>query len=142
MKYRRFYFGCVLVTLLQALLIGGLVWFNKLSYKLGGVNHHVAYRKRQYNQSIFTPTQVLWMKIALGVLALALILALLWLLWKRSTPGGMLLCGLSALWCAILFWELTSPAFQAIRIYPYAVLGTAVLLALELFLLLLWRVTR
>ena len=134
--------GCGLVTLLQALLIGGLVWFNRLAYRRGGVNHHVAYRKRQYNESIFTPTHVLWMKIALGVLALALVLALLWLLWKRSARGGALLCGLSALWCVILLWELTSPAFLAIRIYPYAVLGTAVLLALELLLLLLWRLTR
>lgn len=142
MKTRIFAAGFALVTLLQLVLIAGLVWFDKLAYQRAGVNHHVAYRKRQYNQTIFTESNVTVMKIALALLIAALVALMLWLLWKRAGKAGALLCGLSTLWAAVLIWELTAERFLAVRIYPYAVLGTAVGLALELLLLILWRAAR
>lgn len=142
MKKRVFGVCCALISLLQIALAAGLVWFNQLAYRRGGVNHHVAFRKRQYNQTVFTEDNVLVMKIVLAVLIAALAALLIWLLWKRAAKGGAAICGLSILWAGVLVWELSAETFKAIRIYPYAVLGTAVGLALELLLLLLWRAAR
>ena len=136
-----FWAGCALITLLQAARAGGLKWFDGLAYKRGGVNHHVAYRKRQYNQTIFTEENVAAMKIALGIFVAVMVALLLWLLWKRA-GGGALICGLSALWAVVLLWQLTSESFKAVRIYPYAILGAVIALGLELVRLILWAATR
>ena len=138
MKQRVFAACCGLIALAQAGLIAGLVWFERLAYYRAGVNHHVAFRKRQYNQTLFTEANVALMRIALIALLAALTALLLFLLWRRASRLGPALCALSLVWTAALLWGLTSPAFQAIRIYPYAMLGLTVGLALWLALLALW----
>ena len=132
MRRRGFLVGCVLMALLQAGLVAGLIWFEDLSYWRAGVNHHVAYRKWQYNESVFTQENVTAMCVVLAALILALALLLVWLAWRRSARGCVLLCGWNILWAGVLIWELTSATYQAVRTFPYAVLGTAVGMGLSL----------
>lgn len=121
------------VSALQIALAAGAVALSRLAYTRGGVNHHVAYRKRQYNAVIFTPGKVLLMQLALVILAGLLV----WLLVRavrRPAAESAVLAGLCLALDAALIFELTAPAFRAVTIYPYAVLVTAVIFLLELIL--------
>lgn len=129
------------VSALQIALAAGAAALSRLAYTRGGVNHHVAYRKRQYNALIFTPGKVLLMQIALvalaGLLAWLLIRAV-----RRRAAESAVLAGFCIALDAALIFELTAPAFRAVSIYPYAVLVTAVIFLLELILAALRRAVR
>lgn len=141
MKKPVFYAIWGVVTALQIALVTGAVILSRLAYTRGGVNHHVAFRKRQYNALIFTPGNVLIMQIVLAVVAVGMA----WLLIRAIRRGGgvkILLAGLCILLDGALIFELASPAFRAIPIYPYAVLVTAVMFALELLVLICRRAVK
>lgn len=118
------------VSALQIALITGAVVLSRLAYARGGVNHHVAYRKRQYNALIFTPGNMLLMQAVLILLALLLAWLLICAIRRREGEHAVLR-GTCLVLDAVLFFELTAPVFQSIAIYPYAVLVTVVLFLLE-----------
>lgn len=131
MKRPVFYAIWGAVSALQLALVTGGVFLSRLAYARGGVNHHVAYRKRQYNALLFTPGKVWLMRAALILLAVALV----WLLIRaarRRAGQSAVLWGLCAALDGVLLYELTAPGFLSIAIYPYAVLITAVIFLLEL----------
>lgn len=129
------------VSALQLLLAAGAVILNRLAYRRGGVNHHVAYRKRQYNELVFTEKNIFLMQAVLILLSMLL----LWLLvralrQKRGERTALAACCL--LLAGVLLFELTAPDFRAVAIYPYAVLITVVIFALEFVLLMLQSTVR
>lgn len=131
MKRRVFYGVWAVVTLLQAALAAGGWVLARLAYEKAGVNHHVAYRKRQYNELLFSGTPL----ILLQIIAAVLVVVLLLLLVRAIRRGGgvravLALESLAAAGVVLAF--LAVPALKAIRIYPYAVLITVLILALAL----------
>ena len=76
MKRRVFYGIWAVVTLLQAALVAGGWVLARLAYWKAGVNHHVAFRKRQYNQLLFSGTPLLLLQIAAAVLVVVLLVML------------------------------------------------------------------
>lgn len=127
------------VSFLQIALIGGAVILSRLAYTRGGVNHHVIYRKRQYNALIFTPDKVLLMQAVLILLAVLLVWLLIRAVRSRERESAVLRC-FCIIMDVILLYELSSPVFRSIVIYPYAVLITVVILLLEVMLAALKKV--
>lgn len=131
MRRRVFYGVWAVVTLLQAALAAGGWVLGRLAYEKAGVNHHVAYRKRQYNELLFSGGKLLLLQIAAAVLAVVLLLLLVRALRRGGGVRAVLaLESLAAAGAVLAF--LTVPALKAMRIYPYAVLITVLILALAL----------
>lgn len=131
MKRRVFYGIWAVVTLLQAALVAGGWVLARLAYQKAGVNHHVAFRKRQYNQLLFSGTPLLLLQIAAAVLAVVLLVLLVRAI--RRGGGFRIVLALESLAAAgAVLAYLTVPALKAVRIYPYAVLIAALILALAL----------
>ncbi len=131
MKRRVFYGVWAVVTLLQAALAAGGWVLARLAYEKAGVNHHVAYRKRQYNELLFSGGKLLLLQIAAAVLVVLLLLLLVRALRRGGGVQAVLaLESLAAAGAVLAF--LTVPALKAIRIYPYAVLIAALILVLSL----------
>lgn len=131
MKRRVFYRIWALVTLLQAACIAGGFVLARLAYARAGVNHHVAFRKRQYNELVFHGAPLL----ALQILAVVLTVVLLVLLVRALRRGGgfravLALESLAAAGMVLAY--LTVPALKSVGIYPYAVLLAAIVLILAL----------
>lgn len=131
---RRVFYGIwAVVTLLQAALVAGGWVLARLAYQKAGVNHHVAFRKRQYNALLFSGGTLLALQIAAAVLAIVLLVLLIRALRRRR--GVFCLLALESLAAAgAVLALLTVPALKAVRIYPYAVLIGAVILLLALLL--------
>lgn len=131
MKRRVFYGIWAVVTLLQAALVAGGWVLARLAYWKAGVNHHVAFRKRQYNQLLFSGTPLLLLQIAAAVLAVILLVLLVRAIRRRG--GFRAVLALESLAAAgMVLAYLTAPALKAVRIYPYAVLIASLILLLAL----------
>lgn len=141
MKKPVFYGLWGFVTLLQAALLVGARVLAYVTWKRGGVNHHVAYRKRQYNTLIFTPDKVLVMQIALLVL-LVVLLVLLVKQVRRKGGIGVVVGGESCIATLALLAGLSLPGIKAVRIYPYLMLILALVLVLALLIQGLWNMTQ
>lgn len=131
MKRRVFYGIWAVVTLLQAALVAGGWVLARLAYQKAGVNHHVAFRKRQYNQLLFSGTPLLLLQIAAAVLAVVLLVLLVRAI-RRGGEVRIVLALESLAAAGAVLAYLTVPALKAVRIYPYAVLIAALILALAL----------
>ena len=131
MRRQVFYGIWAVVTLLQAALVAGGWVLARLAYEKAGVNHHVAFRKRQYNQLLFTGTPLLLLQIAAAVLAVILLVLLVLAIRRRG--GFRAVLALESLAAAgMVLAYLTAPALKAVRIYPYAVLIASLILLLAL----------
>ena len=120
-----------MVTLLQAALAAGGWVLGRLAYRKAGVNHHVAFRKRQYDQLLFHGAPLLLLQIAAAALAVLLLALLVRAIRRRGGFRAVLALESLAAAGAVLAY-LTVPALKAVRIYPYAVLIAALILALAL----------
>lgn len=120
-----------MVTLLQAALAAGGWVLGRLAYQKAGVNHHVAFRKRQYDQLLFHGAPLLLLQIAAAALAVLLLALLVRAIRRRGGFRAVLALESLAAAGAVLAY-LTVPALKAVRIYPYAVLIAALILALAL----------
>ena len=120
-----------MVTLLQAALAAGGWVLGRLAYQKAGVNHHVAFRKRQYDQLLFHGAPLLLLQIAAAALAVLLLALLVRTIRRRGGFRAVLALESLAAAGAVLAY-LTVPALKAVRIYPYAVLIAALILALAL----------
>lgn len=129
---RRVFYGLwAVITLLQAALVAGGGVLGRLAYEKAGVNHHVAFRKRQYNALLFSGAPLLLLQLAAAALAVVLLVLLVRAIRRRGGFRAVLaLESLAAAGAALAF--LTLPALKEVRIYPYAVLITALILALAL----------
>ena len=131
MRRRVFYGSWAVVTLLQAALAAGGWVLGRLAYQKAGVNHHVAFRKRQYDQLLFHGAPLLLLQIAAAALAVLLLALLVRAIRRRGGFRAVLALESLAAAGAVLAY-LTVPALKAVRIYPYAVLIAALILALAL----------
>lgn len=131
MRRRVFYGIWAAITLLQAALVAGGWVLARLAYQKAGVNHHVAFRKRQYNTLIFSGGKLLALQIVAAVLVVVLLVILVRAIRRR---GGFrcLLALESVVAAGAVLAFLTVPALKAVRIYPYAVLIAGVILLLAL----------
>ena len=131
---RRVFYGIwAVITLLQAALIAGGWVLARLAYQKAGVNHHVIFRKRQYNAIIFSGGKLLALQIAAAVLTIVLLVLLVRAI--RRKGGFYCLLNLESLAAAgVVLALLTVPALKAVQIYPYAVLIAAGILLLALLL--------
>lgn len=103
----------------------------RLAYQKAGVNHHVAFRKRQYNTLLFSGGKLLTLQVIAAVLVVLLLVLLIHALRRRGGFRCLLALESVAAAGAVLAF-LTVPALKAVRIYPYAVLLAAVILLLAL----------
>lgn len=141
MKKSVFYGLWGLISVLQVGLLVGMGVLSKLAKKKAGVNHHVAFRKRQYQTLLFTPQKVLLMQIVLAVLVVILVLLLI-RCWQKEQRLGVVLYIETLLICIALFSALTLPVIRAVQIYPYLILGITIILLLSLLNVFLMRITR
>ena len=131
MKRRVFYGIWAVVTLLQAALVAGGWVLARLAYWKATWWLTPAFRKRQYNQLLFTGTPLLLLQIAAAVLAVVLLVLLVRVIRRRG--GFRAVLALESLAAAgMVLAYLTAPALKAVRIYPYAVLIASLILLLAL----------
>ena len=137
MKNKPFYFLWGAVTLLQLCLLAAIRILSIFAYRSGGVSHHVSFRKRQYNASLFTETNVTVMLILLSILLVVLIFLLVRSIsGKRRIWTALTLEGL--LFAAVLFLSLLLPPIKVLKVYPYLMLALFLCTLLSLLLILIY----
>ena len=106
-----------LTLFLQMAGVIALFVAEKLTHKKAGVNHHLYYRRAQFNSTVLTQDRIL---VLTGVLLIA-IAALLFLLWKRRGMGKLLKvsCVLETGWLAITLAACHMNFFRSTYVYPY-----------------------
>lgn len=99
-----------------------------LTHKKAGVNHHLYYRRAQFNSRILTENRILILTVVL-VIAIA---ALCYLLWKKRSSGILLIvsCALGVLWMAVTVAAFYMDFFRSSYAYPYMMAAFALCILL------------
>lgn len=130
MKKKIFTGIYILFLVVQTVLMLGMVYLQKLTHKKAGVNHHLYYRRAQFNNTILTPEVIQRLTVAFFVL---IILVIFLLIKNRCKYGlfGKVSGVLLILWMGVTVSAFYLQVFRDLYIYPYlmAAFGVSVLLA-------------
>ena len=115
---KRFYkilYG--ILIFLQVAAVTALFVAEDLTHKKAGVNHHLYYRRAQFNSNVLTQERIL----ILTVLLVVAIIALCFLLWKKKNTGKLFgfSCVLEILWIAVTVAACYMDFFRSSYVYPY-----------------------
>ena len=129
----KFLYGFLLF--LQAAAVIALFVAEDLTHKKAGVNHHLYYRRAQFNSTVLTEDRI----VILTVLLVAAIAVLCFFLWKKKNSGVLLKvsCVLEILWMAVTVAACHMDLFRSSYVYPYmmAVFVACILLtSLQIFI--------
>lgn len=122
---------------LQVAAVTALFVAEDLTHKKAGVNHHLYYRRAQFNSSVLTQERILILTV---VLILAII-ALGFFLWKKKDTGKMrqVSCVLEILWMAITLAACYMDFFRSSYVYPYMMAVFALCICLTFVQILISR---
>lgn len=121
------------VKLIQISLMIGMIVLQNLTHKSAGVNHHLYYKKVQYNSKYFTDINVLSTKIII----ILLIIFILMLLFKNINKLNKLQkieTGLIMLWLLLILITFSLSYFNKLLVYPYLLLAEFISLSLEVII--------
>lgn len=142
MKRKAKLIGYGVTVVLRAALLIGMAVLSDLGYRRGGVNHHLAYRKRQFNAVYFTPQNITLAQIAIWVLCLVFFL----LYWRKARPlQGTFprVLHIDFLLSTALFSAtLSLTPFREMLIYPYLNFATLACYLISLILLVIFYLRR
>lgn len=132
-KINKILYGFLLF--LQAAAVIALFVAEDLTHKKAGVNHHLYYRRAQFNSTVLTEDRILILTIVL-VIAIAV---LCFFLWKKKNGGVLLMvsCVMEILWMVVTVAACHMDLFRSSYVYPYmmAVFAVCVLLtSLQIFI--------
>lgn len=107
----------------------------ELTHKKAGVNHHLYYRRAQFNSRVLTENRILILTVVL-VIAIA---ALCWFLWRKSSSGILMKmsCVLGILWIAVTLASFYMDFFRSFYSYPYMMAAFALCILLSVIQTLL-----
>ena len=135
-KINKILYGFLLF--LQAAAVIALFVAEDLTHKKAGVNHHLYYRRAQFNSTVLTEDRIL----ILTVMLVTAIAALCFFLWKKRKGGTLLKvsCVLEILWMAVTVAACHMDLFRSSYVYPYmmAVFAVCILLTI-LQILVSWQ---
>lgn len=118
------------LSVVQAGMIIALAVVQRLTHKKAGVNHHLYYRRSQFNNRILTPEVI---RVLTVVLVVLLIVLLVHLIRRRicSSHWEKVFCILAGGWLAVTVSAFYLSVFRDLYSYPYlmAVLAACDLLA-------------
>ena len=102
---------------LQAAAVIALFVAEDLTHKKAGVNHHLYYRRAQFNSTVLTEDRIVVLTVVL-VIAIAV---LCFFLWKKRNSGTLLKisCVLEILWMAVTLAACYMDFFRSSYVYPY-----------------------
>jgi hypothetical protein len=126
-----------LVKLIQVSLMIGMIVLQNLTHKSAGVNHHLYYKKVQYNSKYFTDINVLSTKIIIILLMIFILIFLfkninkLNKLQKNETV-------LIILWLLLILITFSLSYFSKLLVYPYLLFTEFISLSLEFIIWLIF----
>ena len=125
-----------ILLFLQAAVVVALFVAEDLTHKKAGVNHHLYYRRAQFNNNVLTEERI----VILSVLLVIAIGALGFFLWKRRGASKALKGSfvLEILWMAVALVACHMEFFRSSYVYPYMMAAFAfciVLSAIQILLL-------
>lgn len=123
-------FAYNLVKLIQIALMAIMVILQKLTHKSAGVNHHLYYRKVQYNSKYFIDSNVLSVKIIL-ILLFVFVLIFLFRNIKKIRKLQKVELVLILLWLILIIATLSLNYFNKLLVYPYLIFAEFISLSLE-----------
>ncbi len=125
-----------LLTLAQLALIGGAFWLHRLSFRRGGLNHHLGFMKRKVEKLYLT--DAVTAALTASALALALFLLLRGVRALRAQGGWSALSFVAGASLALAFAVvLHLPALRALPAWPVFLGVSAGAFGLQAFKLLL-----
>lgn len=127
-----FYF---LVKLIQFALMTGMIVLQNLTHKSAGVNHHLYYKKVQYNSKYFTDINVFSAKIII-IMLLIFILFFLFKNIKNINKIKKIEICLILLWLIIIIITFSLNCFNNLLVFPYLLLSEFISLMLEVLIYL------
>lgn len=134
-KSSKILYGILLF--LQAAAVGALFVAEDLTHKKAGVNHHLYYRRAQFNSSVLTQERIVILTVVL-VIAIG---ALCFLLWKKKGAGMpfRFACGMEILWMAVAVAACYMDFFRSSYVYPYMMAVFALCILLSALQILIFR---
>lgn len=114
-KLKKVLYGIVLF--LQTAAVIALFVAEDLTHKKAGVNHHLYYRRAQFNSTVLTENRIL---ILTAVLIIA-IAVLFFFLRKKKSSGTLLKvsCVMEIMWMAVTLAACYMDFFRRCYVYPY-----------------------
>ena len=119
------------VKLIQIALITGMVVLQNLTHKSAGVNHHLYYRKAQYNLKYFNDINVMIAKVIL-ILLIIFILIYLFKNMNKISKMKKIEIGLIILWLILIMTTFSLSYFNKLLVYPYLLFAEFISLSLEI----------
>lgn len=117
-----------LMTALQIILIIGGYILNDLSRTKAGVNHHVVFRKRQYQQTILSES----MMNLYTMLLLVLLIAMVFYILRKRQKSAVIAMSLLTLLTLLLLLSLNLSVIIALPAYAYLLLILVIIWSLQL----------
>jgi len=108
----------------------GMFVLQNLTHKSAGVNHHLYYRKAQYNLKYFTDINVMSAKIVI-ILLIIFILIFLFKNINKINKLQKIEIGLIILWSILILITFSLSYFNKLLVYPYLLLAEFISLSLE-----------
>lgn len=125
-KINKILYGILLF--LQAAGITALFVAEELTHKKAGVNHHLYYRRAQFNSTVLTEDRIMILTVVL-ILAIA---GLCFFLWKKKSNGKLLTatCILEIMWMVVTVAACYMDLFRSSYSYPYIMVVLALCILL------------
>ena len=102
---------------LQAAAVIALFAAEDLTHKKAGVNHHLYYRRAQFNSTVLTEERIIILTVMLAVA----IAVLCFVLWKKRNSSSIqkISCVMEILWMAVTVAACHMDLFRSSYVYPY-----------------------
>lgn len=120
----------IVLAVVQVGMLIALAVAEELTHRKAGVNHHLYYRRAQFNSQVLTPEVIRVLTILIALLLIALVV---YLIRRRIRSGAWekVFCVLAGCWLAVTVGAFYLDVFRDLYCYPYlmAVLAACDLLA-------------
>ena len=128
----------IALAVLQAGLMAAVFVVEELTHQKAGVNHHLYYRRAQFNSNVLTEDVI---RVLTIVIVLLLILLLVSGFRRRlySSTWEKVFCGLTACWLAVTMGAFYLDFFRELYVYPYLMAVFAACIVMAGFQILLTR---
>lgn len=124
----------LLSVFFQIALITAVFVINDLTRKKAGVNHHVYYKRHQYEQSIYSIDSLVWQSIIAALIGLLFLLFLVFALKKSKSRFYQLQIALTAIISFAVCFVINSDFFNNMLAYPYFIMVFQIILVIQIII--------
>ncbi|WP_416198988.1 MAG: hypothetical protein ACFWUA_04575 [Sporanaerobacter sp.] len=126
----------IFIAFIQVVLITAVFIIDNLTSKKAGVNHHIYYRRHQFEQNIYSINNLLWQNILAVVLGIIFLIFLIFAIKYRKSLFVKIQLSITVVLSFLLSGIISSQFFIDKLAYPYFIMVFQLILIIQILFII------